>query len=226
MKQKKSVLFIFALVLLGIAVVFTLLGGIGTSCVAFAAENFGPSMAKLIPFKGIFQVLVVVSVAAGLLGIASLVGLARRKPGAYRNALIFLVVGLVSSGVQFYYSLTYRGSTAPNNIRLYFTGLTLLVFLLLLIPGLRSKAGFGAGSGGSSTLAGGLSLIVMGVLTFTATVWAAPTHILEDGINWSEVLLPHLAAAGGLLLAAGIGLAVWDRLVSRPTPKQALADPE
>ena len=34
-------------------------------------------------------------------------------------ALVFLAVGLISSGIQFYFSATYRGSTAPNNMRLF-----------------------------------------------------------------------------------------------------------
>ena len=52
---------IITTILLSLAAAMTLLGGIGTSCVAFAAENFGPAMAPLIPVKPIFQVLVAVS---------------------------------------------------------------------------------------------------------------------------------------------------------------------
>ena len=63
-KQLSSFLHFAAIVFTGLAAAMTLLGGIGTTCVAFSAEKFGPRMAALIPVKPIFQVLVVVSIFA------------------------------------------------------------------------------------------------------------------------------------------------------------------
>ncbi len=118
-KKPLPFLRVLTIILLSLTAAMTLLGGIGTTCVAFNAENFGPRMAALIPVKPIFQILVVVSIAAGIYGIYSIVRLAKGRKGAFPQALLFLVIGLAASGVQFYYSATLRGSTAPNNMRLY-----------------------------------------------------------------------------------------------------------
>jgi hypothetical protein len=195
---------ILTIVLLSLTAAMTLLGGIGTTCVAFNAEKYGPRMAALIPVKPIFQVLVVISIAAALYGIYSIVRLARSQKNAYTQALIFLVIGLAASGIQFYYSATLRGSTAPNNIRLYLTGLTLLVLLLLRLPGIWSRLGFdrGAAGSGSARPAGGAALFVCGLVTMTTPVWAAPTHII-DQFNTAAVLLWPLIIGGALLMLLG-----------------------
>jgi hypothetical protein len=198
---------VLALVLLSLTAAFTLLGGAGTTCVAFNAENFGESMAKLVPVKPIFQILVFVSIAAALFGATTIFRLARGKSGAFVQALIFLVVGGAASGVQFYYSLTLRGSTAPNNIRLYVTLLTLAVFLLLRLPGIWQKTGFEQGqkTPGMGKPAGA-ALIVCGLLTLAMPIWGAPTHVIA-GVNTVNVLLAPLMGLG--IALCGGGLALW-----------------
>jgi len=195
---------ILAIVLLAVTAAFTLLGGVGTTCVAFNAENFGESMAKLVPVKPIFQILVVISIAAALFGAYTTFRLARGKRGAFTWALIFLGVGAAASAVQFYYSLTLRGSTAPNNIRLYTTLLTLVVFLLLRLPRIWQKIGFDHGhkTGGMGQPAG-LALMVCGLLTLAMPVWGAPTHMI-DGVNTVNVLLLPLMGLGLALCAGGL----------------------
>jgi hypothetical protein len=205
MNQKPSlILRIVAIVLLSLTAAMTLLGAIGTTCVAFNAEKYGPRMAALIPVKPIFQVLVFVSLAAGLFGVYSIVRLARGRRNSYNQTLIFLLVGLIASGVQYYYSLTLRGSTAPNNMRLYLTGLTLIVLLLLRLPGIWQRTGFGGGVDGGNSLRGasGLALLVCGLATITTPVWAAPTHII-DGYNTANVLFWPLLIVGALLILLG-----------------------
>jgi hypothetical protein len=205
MNQKPSLfLRILVIVFLSLTAAMTLLGAIGTTCVAFNAEKYGPRMAPLIPVKPIFQFLVFVSLAAGLFGVYSIVRLARGQRNSYNQTLIFLLVGLVASGIQFYYSLTLRGSTAPNNMRLYLTGLTLLVLLLLRLPGIWQKTGFSGGMDGVSSLrgAGGMALFTCGLATITTPVWAAPTHII-DGYNTANVLFWPLLAVGALLILLG-----------------------
>jgi len=198
-----SFLRVIAIILVSLAAAFTLLGGAGTSCVAFFAENFGPSMAKLIPVKPIFQVLVVVSLAAAIYGILSTVRLAKGKAGSVRSVLIFLAVGGAASAVQYYYSLTLRGSTAPNNIRLYVTILALVVMLLLQLPGLREKVNFERGGSGSGlNTAGGAALLLSGLLVLTTPVWAAPTHVIE-GYNTANELFWPLMIVGVLCASSG-----------------------
>ena len=54
-----------AITLMGLTLVFTLLGGVGTTCVALGAEKYD-SMALLVPYKPLYQVLVVVSLTVGV----------------------------------------------------------------------------------------------------------------------------------------------------------------
>lgn len=223
-----------AIALFALTAVFTLLGGFGTSCVAFKAENFGPRMAALIPVKPIFQVLVVISIAAAIFGIYTTVMLIRSKKNGYTYSLIFLLVGLIASGIQFYYSATLRGSTAPNNVRLYLTGLTLLVFLVLRIPGIWQKSGLDVNGNGGSGMkpVAGASLFLTGLLTLTTPLWGAPTHVI-DGFNTVNVLLWPLLLAGALQIATSLWLlrqgillvrrkrlAVSARKQRLPTPSQ------
>jgi len=196
------------IVILSLAAVFTLLGGIGTSCVAFFAEKFGLSMAPLIPVKPIFQVLVVLSVAAAIFGIVSIVRLARGKPGSYKAVLAFLVIGAATSGIQFYYSLTLRGKTAPNNMRLYMTLIALAVFLILRLPGIWNKIKFERGGSGNITPgATGAVFLLTGLLIMTTPLWAMPTHVINGYNTAAELLWPLLlvgaacAAIGSVLLA-------------------------
>lgn len=206
MKPKPNLfLRILAIVLLSLTAAMTLLGAIGTTCVAFNAEKYGPKMAALIPVKPIFQALVFVSLAAGLFGVYSIVRLAYRKRSAYQQVLAFLIVGLAASGIQFYYSLTLRGSTAPNNVRLYLTGLTLLVLLILRLPGAWQRTGFdGSSSSGNQTgIAGGLALFLCGLVTFTLPIWVKSSHFFQ-GQNTVDVLLWPLMGSGVFLILLGM----------------------
>jgi len=212
-KKPSTFLRIVTIVFLSLTAAMTLLGAIGTTCVAFNAEQYGPSMAALVPVKPIFQLLVFVSLAAGLFGVYSIVRLARGRKNSYNHVLIFLVVGLVASAVQFYYSLTLRGSTAPNNMRLYLTGLTLVLFLLLRLPGLWCRTGFDRdGSNPGQPRAEGMALFLCGLVTITTPVWAKPTHFI-DGANTANVLLLPLLASGAIMmLLGGIKFVNWKLL--------------
>lgn len=207
---------IVTLVLLSLAAAMTLLGGVGSTCVAFNAEAFGAAFAPMIPVKPVLQALVVVSIVAGIVGVVGIVRLARRAPRAVWWLVGFLAVGLAASGIQFWYSLTLRGSTAPNNVRLYLTALALAWLLVLGLPGMWRRAGFDRtrpDPGGTGTAAG-LAMIAAGLLTATTPWWAASTHVV-DGVNTAEVLQLPLLAAGALLAAAG-SVALWGgRLVAR-----------
>ena len=198
----KTFLRVIVMILLSLTAAMTLMGGAGTSCVAFRAENW-ESMAALIPVKPIFQVLVVVSIAAAIYGIYAIVQLGRGKKGAYKMNLIFLGVGLIASAIQFYFSLTLRGKTAPNNMRLYITVFTLLVFLLMRLPGIWQRTGFaGRDAGSGPRAASGAALIVTGLVTITTPLWAAPTHVM-DGYNTANELLWPLLLGGAVLIIAG-----------------------
>jgi hypothetical protein len=223
MNPKPSIfLRILAIVLLSLTAAMTLLGAIGTTCVAFNAEKYGPRMALMAPVKPILQALVFISLAAGLFGVFAIVRLARGREKAYLQNIIFLVSACAASGIQFYYSLSLRGSTAPNNVRLYLTGFTLLVLLLLRLPGIWARTGFGGHNTGTDTLqgSGGLALFLCGLVTITTPVWAAPTHII-DGFNTANVLLWPLLGFGAIMMLLG----GW-RWLHHPQPAQDLAHQE
>lgn len=205
--KKNSFLRTIAIILLGLSAAFTLLGGGGSTCIAFRPEQFGAKWAPFIAIKPTFQALVVISLAAALYGIYAIIQLVKSKPGAYARVIIFLVVGGAASAVQYYYSMTLRGSTAPNNIRLYTTLVTLIVMLLLrFLPGAWERTGFSGQAGSAGTRTGtGAALMVCGLLTLTTPWWAASTHMVA-GYNTANELLWPLILGGAALLAAGARL--------------------
>ncbi len=216
-KRPRSALRIIVIIFVSLAVVLTLLGGIGTSCVAFGAEKYGPSMAKLVPVKGIFQALVFLSVLAGIYGLLSTIRLAKGKAGSVKAVILFLIAGAITSGIQFYYSATLRGSTAPNNFRLYGTLLALAIMLLMLIPGIKEKAGFESGEKKDTSNIGGAALLVSGLVILTTTIWAAPTHIIDGYNTANELFWPLIVAGTGCIITGGV-------LFVRRKVKQAVAE--
>jgi hypothetical protein len=207
------------LIMMGLTVAFTLLGGIGTTCVAFGAERY-ESMAGLVPYKPLYQVLVAASLAVGLWGIPVTAGLARGAPRARRNALIVLLVGGAAVGIQVGVSQSVRGSAMPATIRLYANLLTLLLFLPLGLLGRRESAasddrhGAEAEDGGG---VGGVALIGSGALTLTTGMWTGLAHTSVDGFNWVAVLASPLYFVGWGLVTAGAAACLWAAI--RPAMK-------
>ncbi len=197
---------ITALILMGLTVFFTLTGGIGTTCVALGAENY-ESMAGLVPYKPLYQVLVVISIAAGIWGIPVMIALVRGGAYAYRNAIIVLVVGAVTSGIQTVVSQSVRGSSAPANMRFAVTVFTLIVFLLFLLPPLWRKMRFDQPLKGSAArTAGGTSFAICGLLTLSAPLWVAETHMAP----WISGVRMPLIALGMALSLLGVSLLITD----------------
>lgn len=193
--------------LMGLAVVFTLLGGAGTTCVAFGAENYD-SMVSLVPYKPLYQALVVISLAVGIWGIPVTVSLVRGGAKAYRNAVLVLLIGALSAGIQMVVSQRVRGTSAPVNMRFYITAFTLVVFLLLRLPPLWKRLDFTQSmkGGGSKAASAGTALIVCATITLTTPIWVGPTHMSPTGYNWVNVLQVPLATAGWAMMLAGTAL--------------------
>jgi hypothetical protein len=195
---------------MGLTVVFTLLGGIGTTCVAFGAENYD-SMASLVPYKLLYQAFVMISVAIGVWGIPVIVALVRGSPVAYRNALLNLVAGALSAGAQMLVSQSIRGSSAPVNMRFYFTAFTLVCFLLLRLPGVRERVDFSQAARGktSGPASVGAAFVACGLVTLTTPVWAGFSHMSSAGENWVELLGAPLRIGGWAMVGVGlVGLLV------------------
>ena len=220
-----KILRILALVLVGATAIFTLLGGIGTTCIAFNAEQYGKAFAAFIPYKPTYQMFVYTSIVAGVIGVAATVAMVRGSGWAYWGALLAAITGMGTAGAHMYYSSTLKEisffAAAPENMRFYVSTITLVVLLVLRLPGVWQAVDFTApwrGSG-SAKIAGGMAAVVVGLITLTTPIWAAPNHVV-DGYNLVYVLAAPLAI-GGLALTLGGALVV--ALASRTAPAAAEA---
>lgn len=205
------------IVLLGVTAAITLLGAIGSFCIAFLPENFGEKWAPFIQIKPYFQLLVIASLVAGVLGVWATLRLRRGTPKAYALSLVFLIAGLAPAAIQMYFSATLRdGATAPNNVRVYITAITLLLFLLIRLPGVWEKVGFGGSAGSGGKAGSAAAFILSGLLTLTTPLWVQASHMVE-GYNTANELLAPLLAIGACLtvIGAAILLGIPARLLNR-----------
>jgi hypothetical protein len=193
---------IVAIILFGLTVVFSLMAGIGSICVALGAEKYG-SMAALAPFKWLYQLLVVLTIGASLYGVKALVDLVKNREAAFKEALIALIACLGLALVQVIASRILRGKSMPNDLRVYISLVTLLVFGLLRLPPVWNRTGMGRPGGDSGALAAGLSLFSAGVAILTVQWWAGPAHTW-GGVNFADTWHTQLAVLGWSLVAGSI----------------------
>lgn len=193
---------VIAIILMGVTAALNLLGGVGTTCAAFLTKNF-PSMANLMDFRWLYQILVVLTIALGLGNIWSTISLSRGKRDSYRTALVLLFAGTILGAIHMAASLALRGKAVPANMKLYANVLTLIVFLILGLPGIREKVSFSKnGSPASGAAAGGLAAILAGIITLTTWVWVSPSHTYQ-GENWVNVLYVPLLISGSAAILGG-----------------------
>ena len=195
------------LIFFGLTTAMNLLGGIGTTCAAFLTRDYPPYWALIKEdMQWLYQGLVITTVLIGLVGIWVTIQLVRGKKNAFRNALIVLVIGTILAGIQFYYSLQLFGKATPANVKFFSNVITLILFLIFLIPSIRERVSFSKNNGGTDkNTAGGLAAIVMGILLLTTPVWAGPSHTYQ-GENWVNLLQIPLYISGILLTGGGLAL--------------------
>lgn len=194
--------------LMGLTAVFTVLGGVGTVCVAWGAEKWKP-FAVLVPYKPIYQWAAVITLIAGVAGIIVTYALLRGERWSYVGALFILLVGFGTAAVKMYYSNMLRGSTAPTNFRAYVTVLTLVVFLLMRLPWFWNRTDFTSPPTrfGSWATPAGMSLFTGGLVALLTPVWVGPTHVV-DGVNLVNVIRVPLLVGGVTMAATGAVLLV------------------
>ena len=198
------------ILLMSLTAAFTTLGGVGTTCVAVAAEKY-ESMAAIVPYKWLYMIFVVVTTAIGVLGIRAVVLLVKGKPNGYRCSMVALLAGIVVGVIHIIVSRSLRGSSMPVDGVVYTTVLTFVVFLIFRIPGVWEVVDFSKSKADSKDAAGGMAALVMGGLILSIQVWMAPTHTF-DGFNYGDAFHSQMVLVGGGLMAAGIGLlarAIW-----------------
>lgn len=199
-----KVLRTIGLILLGLTAFFHLMGGIGTSCVAFGAEKYD-SMTGIVPFKWLYQLFVVVTIAIAVYAIRATVNFGKAKQGSYRLAIIILVIGLVVSTIHVIASRMLRGNSMPNDARVYMNALTLIVFALFYLKGARQALGLDRPGDGEASGGGiGAAFVLMGFISLTVHLFAGPTHTW-NGINYADVWHTELQFAGWGLVLLGIG---------------------
>lgn len=209
-----KVLRIVAILLMAMTAAMNIIGGAGTSCAAFATAQY-PPFRSILDYAWLYQGFVITTVAVGLAGAWATFTLLRGKAKAYRNTLIVLVVGSLIAAAHFIASTTLRGAATPANVKMYINLFTLVVFLLLGLPGMKERVNFGGNEGEGKQAAAGLAAMVVGLITLATPMWAGPSHTF-DGVNLSLAFPVALLLPGALLTLAGLGMLC--RTVARSVP--------
>lgn len=196
-----------AIVLAGMTAAMNVLGGVGTSCAAFFTRDW-PQLWALYDYRWLYQVLVVTTTLLGIAGVWATIGLSRGKKNALRNILILLVIGTILGGIQMYASLELLGKARPANFKFYINALTLLVFLVYRLPGIRDRVDFSKSADSADrTTAGGLAAIAAACIVLSTASWAGPSHTFQ-GENAVHLLQTPLNVLGAILALVGLGLLV------------------
>lgn len=187
-KILSNIIFGFLVFLMVVTVILTLLGGAGTICAAFNPEDY-EALKSLIPYKTIYKMFFTGSLAIGIWGAFVVVNLNRRQPGIYRSSLVVLVLGALVSGLQTALSEVVRGTSVPGNFRFYVNAVTLIIFLLFLIPRLKNMVNFEKETGNKSSgrIVSAVTLFVCGIILLSIKIWTGTSHISFSGENWIDI---------------------------------------
>ena len=202
------------ILLMGITALFTIAGGLGTTCVALNPTGFGEGMAPLAPFQWLYIIFVVVTTAIGIMAARAVFLLAKGRSNSYRYAIIALVLGIVVGVIHMLVSRGLRGKSMPVDGVVYTTVLTLVVFLLFRIPKIWQGVDYTGGGRDdkSGPTAAAITLLVTGILTLTVQFWAGPTHTW-GGTNWAAAFLTTSIMLGlGQVLGGSAMLFLRERL--------------
>ena len=202
-----KVLRFIGIALMALTSLFTILGGAGTTCVALAAENYD-SMVAIVPYKWLYVIFVITTIAAGVMMARATFMLVKRKQKAYRATIISLIVGILVGLIHMVVSRSLRGSSMPVDAVVYTAVITLIIFLLFRIPGVWAKVDFSKAPKGDNETAGGAAAIISGFLAFTIQYWMASTHTMNGGINYGDAFHTSMTILGCIFVIGGISLIV------------------
>jgi hypothetical protein len=208
---------IVGIVFMSLTALFTLMGGAGTTCVALNPTGYDGKFAGIASFQWLWILFVLVGVLAGIMGVRAVVLLVKGANNAYRAALVVLLLGTAVNAVHIVASRILRGGSMPVDAVLYTNVLTLVIFLLLRIPGVWQGVNYEKPEGEKSTGkdASTAALSVCGLLALTIQYWMASTHTI-GGINYSDVWHVTLALIGCGLIVSSVVVALY----STPDPAQ------
>jgi hypothetical protein len=204
-----KVLRIIGIIMMGLTAVFTMMGGIGTTCVALNPNGYEGKFAGIAPYQWLYLLFVVVTFAFGVMGGRATWLLIRNRPNAYRYSIIALLGGTIVGVIHVLVSRALRGGSMPVDMVTYFNILTLAVFLIFRIPPIWKEIGFGQPAASNTTgAAAGLASISCGVIALTIQYWMGPTHTI-GGVNYADVWHVQLQLIGWLLIFAGLAAFLW-----------------
>lgn len=209
-----KVLNIIGIILMGLTAVVTIMAGVGTTCVALAAEKYSSKMALIAPYKWVYVLFVLITTAVGVMGIRATIMLIKRKSGAHSFSLISLIAGILINVIHVVVSRSIRGSSMPTDMVVYITVLTLIVFFIFRIPGIwKEYSRQDSDHTGDGRLAAAFTMAACGVVTLTAPKWFAASHTFESGgFNWANAWPLQMGVIGVLLILAGVGLGLKPHL--------------
>lgn len=220
-----KVLRFIGIFLMGLTSAFTILGGIGTTCVALGAENY-PSMAGIAPFKWLYVLFVILTTAIGVMMVRATVLLVRGRSNAYRYSVISLLFGILIGVIHIIASRSLRGASMPVDAVTYTAVLTLLIFLIFRLPGIWQRVDFNKSKEADNHNAGGAAAIVSGLLALTIQYLMAPTHTMNGGINYADAFNLSMTVVGWGLMLFGISLIILKKQ-NRPNFQETLSkDPK
>lgn len=192
------------IILMALTAGFTLLGGIGTACAAFAPTNpsWVESMGPIAQMQWLYIFYVLAGVALGIAGVRAVILLVKGRPNAYRDTLVILIAGLVVGVVHIVTSRMLRSASMPVDMVVYATAFTFVIFLLFRIPPIWQGVDFAQGKGKENQMAGGTAAIVLGLLTLTIQHTMGTTHTW-GGVNYANAFNLTMTIVGVACLLLG-----------------------
>ena len=189
---------VLGIISMGITAVFTLMAGIGTTCVAVAAKNFGPKMAAIAPYSWLYILFVFLTTAIGVYMVKALISLIKKKPQGYRDTIISLVLGIIIGFIHMLVSRSLRGSSMPTDGVVYVTILTLVVFAIFKVSGIWQESLLdGTKPDDINRTAAAFTLLLCGIAVLKVPVWGASTHIFKEGDqNWTNAWPTQMKVIG------------------------------
>ena len=194
-----------AIILMGLTAAFTLMGGAGTTCVALNPTGYDGKFDGIAPYQWLYILFVLVTIAIGVMCVRAEVLLIKGTKNAYRYSLIALILGVLIGGIHIFTSRALRGGSMPVDMVVYTTALTLIVFLIIRLPGIWVGVNFEKPKidKKSEKLAAALAMGATGLFALTIQFIMAPTHTI-NGINYANVWHVTLTLLGLGLILAGI----------------------
>ncbi|MBN2548881.1 MAG: hypothetical protein JXB15_06975 [Anaerolineales bacterium] len=214
------------IILMGLTGGFTLLGGIGTTCVALAPTRY-ESMKTLAPFQWLYILFVLTGIALGVLGIRATIMIIKGADKSYRYALFVLVSGTVMGFIHMVASRALRGKSMPVDAVVYTTILTLVIFLFFRIPSIWQIMDFTKGDAAKSNRsAGGVAAILLGLFALTIQHTMGATHTW-NGINYADAFNVMMTLVGMVCLLSGAALlsGIFDFKPAPESDSPAAAEP-